>query len=280
MLQTVLRSLFKPPQIKTFCTSIAAETAAFAPVVIRAPQQFQNKYVTPRQAWIENFDTIERKNLGLMELHPFVFAATPRTDIVHENSTWQRKYRYYSFSHTKSRAEKRGGGRKPWPQKGMGRARAGSIRSPIFRGGGRAHGPRSPKSHFYMLPYYTRILGLTSMLSIKLVQDDLHIIKDLQMPTDDPNYITSMIEERKWGPSVLIIDESDIAPRNITVATDTIGHVNIMPVYGLNVYSMLKHDTLILTVDAVNRIQERILFNWNKTDSYEDTKKYKHSKKN
>lgn len=277
MMQTVLRALFKPPQIKTYCTSIAAQTT---PIVVRAPAQFQNKYIAPRQAWIENFDTIERQNLGLMELHPFVFAATPRVDIVHLNVIWQRKYRYVSFAHSKSRAEKRGGGRKPWPQKGQGRARAGSIRSPIFRGGGCAHGPRSPTSHFFMLPYYSRILGLTSMLSIKLAQDDLHIIKDLHIPTDGSDYIDNLIEERKWGPSVLIIDDNDIVPRNITVATDTISHVNIMPVYGLNVYSMLKHDTLVLTVSAINRIQERILFNWNKTDSHADTKRYKHSQNN
>lgn len=63
-----------------------------------------------------------------------------------------------------------GGGRKPWPQKGMGRARHGSIRSPLFKGGGVAHGPRSPATHFYMLPFYQRVLGLTSTLSIKLAQ--------------------------------------------------------------------------------------------------------------
>lgn len=74
------------------------------------------------------------------------------------------------YDHTKTRAEVRGGGRKPWPQKGTGRARHGSIRSPLWRGGGIAHGPRSPQTYFYMLPFYTRVHGLISCFSVKLAQ--------------------------------------------------------------------------------------------------------------
>lgn len=141
-----------------------------------------------------------------------------------------------SYAHTKTRAEVRGGGRKPWPQKGMGRARHGSIRSPLWRGGGVAHGPRSPTPHFYMLPFYTRVAGLTATLSVKLAQDDLHIVDELEIPTPEPSYIEQLIEERNWGPSVLFIDSYDIMPTNITLATDQIKHVNLMPVYGKCIY--------------------------------------------
>lgn len=136
------------------------------------------------------------------------------------------------YAHTKTRAEVKGGGRKPWPQKGTGRSRHGSIRSPLWRKGGIAHGPRSPTTHFYMLPFYNRVFGLTSMLSVKLAQDDLHVIKNLDIPTSEPSYIEQLIEERNWGPSVLIVDSYDIMPKNITLATDQIKHVNLMPVYG------------------------------------------------
>lgn len=165
------------------------------------------KFIAPRQVWVENFNTPDEQRLKIIELHPDVFAQMPRIDIIHQNVEWQRKYRYVSFAHSKTRNEVRGGGRKPWPQKGLGRARHGSIRSPLFRGGGVAHGPRSPTSHFYMLPFYNRVLGLTSTLSVKLAQDDLHVVDSLDIPTEDPDFIHQLIENRNWGPSVLLVDE-------------------------------------------------------------------------
>lgn len=200
----------------------------------------------PRHVWVESLNSPEEKKVELVELHSEIFASPPRIDIIHQNIQWQRKYRWVSFAHTKTRNEVRGGGRKPWPQKGLGRARHGSIRSPLFRGGGIVHGPRSPTTHFFMLPYYSRVLGLTSTLSVKLAQDDLHIVDHLNIPTDDPRFIQDLITERCWGPSVLFVDDLDILPENFAVAIETIGHVNFMPVYGLNVYSMLKYNTLVI----------------------------------
>lgn len=87
-----------------------------------------------------------------------------------------------------------------------------------------------------MLPFYTRVAGLTATLSVKLAQDDLHIVDELEIPTPEPSYIEQLIEERNWGPSVLFIDSYDIMPTNITLATDQIKHVNLMPVYGKCIY--------------------------------------------
>ncbi|XP_017877957.1 39S ribosomal protein L4, mitochondrial [Ceratina calcarata] len=224
-------------------------------------------YQKPREVWLENLDTVQSKKLGLVQLHPTVYGAAPRIDIIHQNVQWQRMYRWVCYAHTKTRAEVRGGGRKPWPQKGTGRARHGSIRSPLWRGGGVIHGPRSPTTHFYMLPFFTRIAGLTSTLSVKLAQDDMYIVKDLEIPTKERSYIEELIDERKWGPSVLFVDTEDMMPINIAEATDTIKHVNLMPAYGLNVYSMLKHDTLVLTERAARLIEEKILFQYHRPDS-------------
>lgn len=224
-------------------------------------------YQKPRQVWLENLDSIKEKKLGLVTLHPHVYAVTPRIDIIHQNVRWQKMYRWVCYANTKTRAEVRGGGRKPWPQKGTGRARHGSIRSPLWRGGGIAHGPRSPTPHFYMLPFYTRVAGLTSTLSVKLAQDDLHVVDQLEIPTTEPSYIEQLIEERNWGPSVLFVDSYDIMPKNITLAADQIHHVNLMPVYGLNVYSMLKHDTLVLTEKAARSIEEKLLYHLHRADS-------------
>ncbi|ENN82330.1 hypothetical protein YQE_01296, partial [Dendroctonus ponderosae] len=81
---------------------------------------FPEPYIKARQVWLESLDTIDERKLGLLELHPKVFGAAPRIDIIHQNVRWQTLYRYVSFAHTKSRFEVRGGGRKPWPQKGTG----------------------------------------------------------------------------------------------------------------------------------------------------------------
>lgn len=262
---SILINALKRLQISFISQSRILSTASNAPAsnsnlqITKKEWQFPPEYTKPREVWVENLDTIEENKLGIFELHPMVYAATPRIDIIHQNVLWQRNYRWVSWAHTKTRAEVRGGGRKPHPQKGGGRARHGSIRSPLFRGGGIAHGPRTGKTHFYMLPFHLRIYGLTSVISSKLAQDDLHIVRDLELPSDDSKYLADLIEDRNWGPSVLIVDDNDIIPRNITAATDGLPHVNVMPVYGLNVYSMLKHDTLVLTIAAAEKIEERIL---------------------
>lgn len=233
-------------------------------------------FKAPRQSWVSNLDTIEEEKLGLVDLHPDVFAYTPRIDVIHENIRWQRLYRHVDYANTKVRTEVRGGGRKPRPQKGLGRSRHGSIRSPIWKGGGVVHGPRSPNSYFYMLGFDARLNGLRATLSVKMAQDDLHIVDSLdQLPTDDPKFLEELVEQRGWGPAVLFVDDNDVMPNNITAATDSVGHFNLMPVYGLNVYGMLKHQTLVLTLAALERIEERLLFHLHRNDAREAGKKYR-----
>uniref|UniRef100_A0A1Q3FCD2 Large ribosomal subunit protein uL4m n=1 Tax=Culex tarsalis TaxID=7177 RepID=A0A1Q3FCD2_CULTA len=259
---------------------IGASSSGQCRALTQQPQQQQQvielpEVRPPRAVWIENLDTVEERKLSIHELSNEVFGATPRIDIVHQNVEWQRKYRYVSFAHSKTRNEVRGGGRKPWPQKGLGKARHGSIRSPLWRGGGIAHGPRSPTTHFYMLPFFNRVLGLVSTLSIKLAQDDLHIVDSLEIPTDDPQFLRDLVQERAWGPSVLFVDSSDLMPRNITAGTETIDHVNLMPVYGLNVYSMLKHNTLVLTREAAEEIEAKLSEQLHRNDARSLMTKFK-----
>ncbi|GBP20436.1 39S ribosomal protein L4, mitochondrial [Eumeta japonica] len=195
------------PQIRLSSSSVPAVAHNYNLNVEKKDWKFQPQYMKPREVWIENMDTIDEKKMGLIELHPDVFAASPRIDIIHRNMIWQSKYRWVSWAHTKTRAEVRGGGRKPHPQKGQGRARHGSIRSPLYRGGGVIHGPRSGTTHFFMLPFHVRVHGLSSMISIKLAQDDLHVVNNLELPTDESQYLEDLIEKRNWGPSVLFVDE-------------------------------------------------------------------------
>lgn len=87
-----------------------------------------------------------------------------------------------------------------------------------------------------MLPFYTRVLGLTSALTVKFAQDDLHVVNNLEIPTTEPGYIEDLVYQRNWGPSVLFVDVDDFMPKNITLATDSIKHFNLMPVYGILIF--------------------------------------------
>lgn len=158
----------------------------------------------PVQAWVESLRGYEQARVGLAELHPDVFSTAPRLDILHQVTIWQKNFKRISYAKTKTRAEVQGGGRKPWPQKGSGRARHGSIRSPLWRGGGVAHGPRGPTSYYYMLPMKVRVQGLKVALTVKLAQDNLHIVDSLELPTADPQYLTELACFRHWGDSVLL----------------------------------------------------------------------------
>ncbi|CAH1407651.1 unnamed protein product [Nezara viridula] len=266
LFHTFLRTIKNHVKFSTSAQTTEISSQEHSLPLVTRNLKFLNQYEPPRQAWYENLDSLEEKKLGIVDLHPDVFGVMPRIDIIHENVLWQKNYKRVSYAHTKVRSEVQGGGRKPWPQKGLGRARHGSIRSPLFKGGGVVHGPRSPTSYFYMLPFFKRVMGLTSTLSIKHAQDDLHIVNNLEIPTDDPKFLQDLIEERNWGVSVLFVDVPDMMPRNITVATDSIKEMNLMPVYGLNVYSMLKHETLVLTLNAVEKIEERILLQLHRPD--------------
>lgn len=97
-----------------------------------------------------------------------------------------------------------------------------------------------------MLPFYTRVLGLTSALTVKFAQDDLHVVNNLDIPSDEPGYLEDLVFERNWGPSVLFVDTHDIMPRNITLATDRLKHINLMPAYGEN---LGKLETRSLIID-------------------------------
>jgi len=230
------------------------------------------QYGVEREAWVENLDSRKEEKRGIIGLHPDVWAVYPRMDIIHDNLIWQSKYNVVNYNHVKGVREmiySYGGGAKPWPQKGTGRARQGSRRAPQWINGGKVHGPKGPKSLYYMLPFSMRVYGLTHTLSAKMVQDDIHVVDSLDLPTDDPEYLLELTKERGWSDSVLFVDTDDIFPERITASTEDIPHMNLMPVYGLNVNSMIKHQTLVLTLRAVESLTAKLLYALNRTDGKE-----------
>lgn len=217
-------------------------------------------HLSARTVWLETLNEEEDDPTSLVQLHPDVFDVPPRIDILHQVVTWQRNFKRISYAKTKTRAEVRGGGRKPWAQKGTGRARQGSIRSPLWRGGGVAHGPRGPTSYYYMLPMKLRVLGLKTALTTKLAQNDLHIIDSAEIPSPDPQYLVDLFKRRNWGESVLIVDVNEDMPENILSATVNSKKISLIPAIGMNVYSMLKHDTVLVTIGAVDFLEEKLLW--------------------
>lgn len=209
----------------------------------------------PKQAWVRCFETGEK--LGIIELSDFVFGARPRLDILHRVVVWQRAKIRAGTAKVKDRSEVRGGGKKPRPQKGSGHARQGSIRAPHFVGGGVVHGPRGPVSYEYTLPKKVRRLGLRVALSVKFSQGDLKIVDSLQIPSHKTRDLEPILKMHEWN-SVLLVDGSDAADTNLCLASSNLQYVDVLPSKGLNVYSILLRETLVLTVGAVRMLEERL----------------------
>ena len=208
----------------------------------------------PTQAWIRSFDTGEK--LGIMDLDPRVFRARPRIDILQRVVVWQRAKRRAGTAKVKDRGEVSGGGRKPRPQKGSGRSRQGSIRAPHFVGGGVVHGPRGPVSYEYTLPKQVRRLGLRSALSIKYAQGDLQIVDAMTASSHKTKDMVKTLETHGWT-SVLLVDGGDVNS-DLCLGSQNLQDVDVLPSRGLNVYSILLRDTLVLSVGAVRLLEHRL----------------------
>lgn len=228
--------------------------------VLRKCDALVPAHLSPVHTWVETLGQQDAEPLGLAQLHPDVFAVPPRLDILHTVETWQRNFKRISHANTKVRSEVRGGGRKPWNQKGGGRARHGSIRSPLWRGGGVSHGPRGPTSYYYMLPMKVRVQGLKVALSSKAAQSFLYVVDSLNIPTPDTQYLLDLVRHRHWGESVLMVDVGEEFPDNILQATASLKTVNVIPALGLNVHSLLKHEAVVLTLDTVRFLEEKLLW--------------------
>ena len=124
-----------------------------------------------------------------------------------------------------------------------------------------------------MIPFHMRVNGLIHTLAVKNAQDDLHIVDNLHITSREESFISDLIDSRGWGISTLFVNTNDIFPENLVEATEKLRHVNLMPAYGLNVHSMLKHKTLVLTVDALNHLESKLLFAMTRLDQKEMTER-------
>ncbi|KAI7740868.1 hypothetical protein M8C21_021968 [Ambrosia artemisiifolia] len=198
---------------------------------------------------------------GMMVLAGDVFDVPIRKDIIHRVVRWQLAKRQQGTHSTKTISEVSGTGRKPWPQKGTGRARHGTLRGPQFRHGAVMHGPK-PRSHAFKLNKKVRRLGLKIALSARAAEGkaryvQLLVFDDLELPTHKTKNIVSYVKQMEETKKVLLVDGGPIDEK-LKLATQNLHYVNVLPSIGLNVYSILLHDTLVMSRDAVNKIVERM----------------------
>ncbi|KAL0325562.1 UNVERIFIED_CONTAM: 50S ribosomal protein L4 [Sesamum radiatum] len=193
---------------------------------------------------------------GFMVLAGDVFDVPIRKDIIHRVVRWQLAKRQQGTHSTKTISEVSGTGRKPWRQKGTGRARHGTLRGAQFRGGATMHGPK-PRSHAIKLNKKVRRLGLKIALSARAAEGKLTVFEDLEVPSHKTKNIVNYVHQMENTKKLLLVDGGPINEK-LKLATQNLHYVNILPSIGLNVYSILLHDTLVMSRDAVNRIVERM----------------------
>ncbi|XP_073156778.1 uncharacterized protein [Henckelia pumila] len=200
--------------------------------------------------------SFQNDDKGFMVLAGDVFDVPIRKDIIHRVVRWQLAKRQQGTHSTKTISEVSGTGRKPWRQKGTGRARHGTLRGPQFRGGATMHGPK-PRSHAIKLNKKVRRLGLKIALSARAAEGKLMVFEDLEVPSHKTKNIVNYVNQMENVKKLLLVDGGPINEK-LKLGTQNLHYVNVLPSIGLNVYSILLHDTLVMSRDAVNKIVERM----------------------
>ena len=191
------------------------------------------------------------KDSGEVTLYDKVFGIEPDDNVVFEAIIRQRAGKRQGTSKVKNRSAVRGGGKKPWRQKGTGRARQGSIRAPQWRGGGTVFGP-TPRSYAYTMPRKQRRLAIKSVLSQKLIDNDLIVLDKLTMSAPKTKELVSMLNSLNADGKVLIVTDDN----NVQLSARNLAKVKAVPVNGLNVEDAVNYGKLILSQDAVKKIEE------------------------
>ena len=190
--------------------------------------------------------------VGDIELNDAVFGIEPNESVVHEAVVMQMASWRQGTHCTKSRGEVRGGGRKPWRQKGTGRARVGTSRSPIWRGGAIIFGPK-PREYSYSIPKKKRRLALKSVLSSKVADNDIIVLDTLNFDQPKTKEMVKVLSNLNAEKALIVMDGSN---KNVMLSARNIPEVKTAAVNTINVYDLLKYNTLVMTKEAVAKIEE------------------------
>ncbi len=190
---------------------------------------------------------------GSVELNPAVFAIEPNVPVMHQVVRSQRASWRQGTHNTRTRGEVSGGGKKPWKQKGTGRARQGSIRSPQWRGGAVVWGPH-PRSYAFSVNKKEVKLAMRSVLSAKLADKQLFVVSNFDFDTPSTKAaIAALRALGVEGRATVVIGNEDV---NAFLSFRNVPKVNILPVAEANTYELLDNKALIFTAEALKRIEE------------------------
>ena len=196
---------------------------------------------------------IEGKEVGKLDLNDTIFGVEINEHLVHAAVVSQLANKRQGTQSAKTRAEVSGGGRKPWRQKGTGRARQGSTRSPQWIGGGVVFAPK-PRDYSYSVNKKVRRLALKSVLTTKVNEGNLIVLDALEMNAPKTKDFIAMLSAVNAGKKALVVTAEN-SP-NVVKSGRNIPGVDITFVNTLNVYDIMRHDSLIITKEAVRKTEE------------------------
>lgn len=198
---------------------------------------------------------IEGNKVGEIELDEAVFGVEVNEALIHEVVVNQRSNARQGTKGTLTRAEVRGGGAKPWAQKGTGRARQGSIRSPQWKGGGVVFAPKQRDFSFTMNKKQKRI-ALKSALTSRFANNKLIVLDELVMNNIKTKDMKGILDNLKVAKALIVIDREQDTAKNVMLSARNIPTVKTAGVNTINVYDILKYDMFVVTKDAVQKLQE------------------------
>lgn len=193
--------------------------------------------------------------IGEIELNAAVFGVEPNEDVIFDAVIMQRASLRQGTHAVKNRSAVRGGGRKPWRQKGTGRARQGSIRSPQWVGGGTVFGP-TPRSYSYKLPKKVRRLALQSVLSQKVLEGKLIVVDELSFAAPSTKEFKSVLNNLKADAKTLLVLEGTNA--NAYFSARNLANVKVIDEGNVNVLDVVNYDTLVITKAALSTVEEAL----------------------
>ena len=197
--------------------------------------------------------TVAGQQTGDLELNESVFGVEVNEALIHQAVVMQLAAQRLGTHATKTRGLVRGGGRKPWKQKGTGRARSGSTRSPIWVGGGTVFGP-TPRSYAFRMPRKQRRLAIKCALSDKVQSGDFVVLENLDFAAPKTKDVVKMLNDFSVDKKVLLVTAETV--ENVEKSSRNIPGVKAISSCGLNVYDILNHNKLFITKDAITRIEE------------------------